>query len=164
MAEAKKTVKAAVVKTIDDLKKELAEKRNDLLQAKRSHAAGELVNPKALRSLRKEIARLLTQINNTKESKVMARRTLIGVVTSAKRDKTITVTVTSRETHPLYGKQYTVTRKYTAHDETNEAGEGDKVQIEETRPISKTKSFTLVKVIEKVSRFYQTKGRSFWRN
>ena len=69
MAEAKKTVKAAVDKTIDDLKKELAEKRNDLLQAKRSHAAGELVNPKALRSLRKEIARLLTQINNTKESK-----------------------------------------------------------------------------------------------
>jgi ribosomal protein L29 len=68
MAEAKKTTKAAVVKTVDDLKKELAEKRNDLLQAKRSHAAGELVNPKALRSLRKDIARLLTQINE-KESK-----------------------------------------------------------------------------------------------
>ena len=68
MAEAKKTAKAAVVKTIDDLKKELAEKRNDLLQAKRSHAAGELVNPKALRSLRKDIARLLTQLNE-KESK-----------------------------------------------------------------------------------------------
>ncbi len=68
MAEAKKITKAAVVKTVDDLKKELAEKRNDLLQAKRSHAAGELVNPKALRSLRKDIARLLTQINE-KESK-----------------------------------------------------------------------------------------------
>jgi len=68
MAESKKTAKAAVVKTVDDLKKELAEKRNDLLQAKRSHAAGELVNPKALRSLRKDIARLLTQINE-KESK-----------------------------------------------------------------------------------------------
>lgn len=68
MADAKKTAKAAVVKTVDDLKKELAEKRNDLLQAKRSHAAGELVNPKALRSLRKDIARLLTQINE-KESK-----------------------------------------------------------------------------------------------
>ena len=68
MAEAKKTAKAAVVKTIDDLKKELTEKRNDLLQAKRSHAAGELVNPKALRSLRKDIARLLTQLNE-KESK-----------------------------------------------------------------------------------------------
>ena len=68
MAEAKKPKKAAVVKTVDDLKKEIAEKRNDLLQAKRSHAAGELVNPKALRSLRKDIARLLTQINE-KESK-----------------------------------------------------------------------------------------------
>ena len=68
MAEAKKTAKAAVVKTVDDLKKEIAEKRNDLLQTKRSHAAGELVNPKALRSLRKDIARLLTQINE-KESK-----------------------------------------------------------------------------------------------
>ena len=72
MAEVKKPTKAAVVKTVDDLvddlKKEVAEKRNDLLQAKRSHAAGELVNPKALRSLRKDIARLLTQINE-KESK-----------------------------------------------------------------------------------------------
>lgn len=68
MAEAKKTAKAAVIKTVDDLKKEVAEKRHDLLQAKRSHAAGELVNPKALRSLRKDIARLLTQINE-KESK-----------------------------------------------------------------------------------------------
>lgn len=68
MAETKKTAKAAVVKTVEDLKKELAEKRHDLLQAKRSHAAGELVNPKALRSLRKDIARLLTQLNE-KESK-----------------------------------------------------------------------------------------------
>lgn len=68
MAEVKKPTKAAVVKTVDDLKKEVAEKRHDLLQAKRSHAAGELVNPKALRSLRKDIARLLTQLNE-KESK-----------------------------------------------------------------------------------------------
>ena len=68
MAEVKKPTKAATVKTVDDLKKEVAEKRHDLLQAKRSHAAGELVNPKALRSLRKDIARLLTQINE-KESK-----------------------------------------------------------------------------------------------
>lgn len=79
----------------------------------------------------------------------MAKRTLTGVVSSAKRDKTITVVVTSRETHPLYGKQYTVTRKYTAHDEKNEAGEGDTVVIIETRPISKTKSFTLDKIVEK---------------
>jgi small subunit ribosomal protein S17 len=76
-------------------------------------------------------------------------KTLTGVVTSDKRDKTITVTVTSRETHPIYGKQYTVNRKYTAHDENNEAHEGDTVTIAETRPISKTKSFTLSEIVEK---------------
>ena len=79
----------------------------------------------------------------------MAKRTFTGVVTSAKRDKTITVTVTSRETHPIYGKQYTVTRKYTAHDPNNQAGEGDKVTIVETRPVSKTKSFELQTIVEK---------------
>lgn len=76
-------------------------------------------------------------------------KTLTGIVTSDVRDKTITVTVTSRETHPLYGKQYTVSRKYTAHDEKNEAKKGDKVQISEVRPISKTKSFTLSKIEER---------------
>ncbi len=76
-------------------------------------------------------------------------RTLTGVVSSDKRDKTITVMITSRETHPIYKKQYTITRKYTAHDEKNEAHEGDTVMISETRPISKTKSWTLVKVVEK---------------
>jgi small subunit ribosomal protein S17 len=74
---------------------------------------------------------------------------LTGIVTSDKADKTITITVTSRETHPLYGKQYTVSRKYAAHDENNEAHMGDKVTIEETRPISKNKSFTLVRIDEK---------------
>ena len=68
-------------------------------------------------------------------------KTLFGKVTSAKADKTITVTVTSRETHPVYGKQYTVTRKYIAHDENNDANEGDTVHIIETRPISKRKAF-----------------------
>ena len=76
-------------------------------------------------------------------------RTLTGIVSSAKADKTITITVTSRETHPLYGKQYTVTRKYTAHDEKNEASVGDKVVISECRPISKTKSFALSEIVEK---------------
>lgn len=75
--------------------------------------------------------------------------TLIGTVTSDKRDKTITVSIANRETHPLYRKQYTKTRKYTAHDEKNEAKVGDRVQIVMTRPISKTKSYTLVKVLEK---------------
>ena len=76
-------------------------------------------------------------------------KTLTGIVTSDASDKTITVTVTSRETHPIYGKQYTVNRKYAAHDEKNEAGKGDKVVIVETRPISKTKHFELQSVVEK---------------
>ena len=76
-------------------------------------------------------------------------QTLIGTVTSDKRDKTITVSITSRETHPLYRKQYSHTRKYTAHDEANEAHEGDKVEIVACRPFSKTVSYKLVKVLEK---------------
>ena len=76
-------------------------------------------------------------------------KTLTGIVTSDKADKTIVITVTSRETHPIYGKQYTVSRKYTAHDEQNEARQGDRVTIKETRPISKNKSFTLVSVDER---------------
>ena len=76
-------------------------------------------------------------------------KTLTGIVTSDVREKTITVTVTSRETHPIYRKQYTVSRKYTAHDENNEAKIGDKVTIVETRPVSKTKSFALKHIDEK---------------
>jgi len=76
-------------------------------------------------------------------------KTLTGVVTSDKADKTITVSVVTRETHPIYGKKFMVTRKYAAHDENNEAKMGDKVVIIETRPISKRKSFKLDKVVEK---------------
>jgi len=76
-------------------------------------------------------------------------KTLTGIVTSDVADKTIAVTVTSRETHPIYGKQYTVTRKYAAHDENNTAKKGDKVTISETRPVSKRKSFKLDEVVEK---------------
>ena len=76
-------------------------------------------------------------------------KTLTGIVTSSKRDRTITVTVTSRETHPIYKKQYTVTRKYAAHDENNEAHKGDTVRIVETRPVSKRKAFKLDEVVKR---------------
>lgn len=76
-------------------------------------------------------------------------KTLIGIVSSDKRDKTITVSIASRETHPLYRKQYTKTRKYTAHDEKNEARVGDKVEIAACRPFSKTVCYNLVKILEK---------------
>ncbi|MET0980401.1 MAG: 30S ribosomal protein S17 [Candidatus Saccharimonadales bacterium] len=76
-------------------------------------------------------------------------KTLTGIVTSDVADKTITIAVTSRETHPIYGKQYTVTRKYAAHDEKNEANKGDKVTISPTRPVSKRKAYKLDAIVEK---------------
>lgn len=76
-------------------------------------------------------------------------RTIIGTVSSSKSDKTIVVTVQTRKTHPLYRKQYTVSKKFMAHDEKNEALVGDKVAIVETRPISARKHFKLERIIEK---------------
>lgn len=88
----------------------------------------------------------------------MAQKQFTGVVKSAKRDKTITVVVTSRETHPIYKKQYTVNRAYQAHDAKNEAGEGDTVTIEACRPFSKTKAFTLLRVDERSKGSVQLKA------
>jgi len=76
-------------------------------------------------------------------------KTLVGVVSSDKADKTIVVSVASRKTHPIYKKQFTSTKKFMAHDEQNDAREGDKVAIVETRPISARKRFTLDRVIER---------------
>jgi small subunit ribosomal protein S17 len=76
-------------------------------------------------------------------------KTIIGVVTSNKADKTIVITTQTRKTHPLYRKQYTVSTKFMAHDEKNEAEVGDKVVIIECRPISRRKRFTLSEIIEK---------------
>lgn len=77
------------------------------------------------------------------------RKSRIGVVTSDKMDKTITVAIEQRVKHPLYGKTIKITRKLKAHDENNQAQIGDKVEIVETRPLSKDKYFRLVAIIEK---------------
>lgn len=74
---------------------------------------------------------------------------LVGIVSSDKANKTITVTVSTRKTHPIYRKQYSVSTKFLAHDETNQATTGDKVSIIETRPRSARKRYELLKVIEK---------------
>lgn len=76
-------------------------------------------------------------------------KTLVGIVTSDKTDKTIVVTVTTRKTHPLYRKQYSNTSKFMAHDEKNEAKTGDKVLLTETRPLSARKRHVLSKVLER---------------
>ncbi len=74
-------------------------------------------------------------------------KTLTGVVSSDRSDKTIVVTVRTRKTHPIYKKQYTVSKKFMAHDEQNEAKVGDRVVISETRPISAMKRFALEEVV-----------------
>lgn len=76
-------------------------------------------------------------------------RTLTGTVTSDKMDKTVTVLVERRVKHPLYGKYVVESKKYHAHDEANECGVGDKVEIAETRPLSKTKSWKVTRILEK---------------
>ena len=78
-------------------------------------------------------------------------RVVTGKVISNKMDKTITVLLERRVKHPVYGKYITRSSKIHAHDENNECGIGDTVQITECRPISKTKSWKLVKVVEKAN-------------
>ena len=77
------------------------------------------------------------------------RKERVGVVVSNKMEKTIVVAVKWKEKHPMYGKFVQKTKKYHAHDENNEAQKGDTVLIMETRPLSKTKRWRLVNIIEK---------------
>ena len=77
------------------------------------------------------------------------RKTRIGVVVSDKMDKTIVVSLSTRVRHPLYGKFITRTSKIYAHDEENQAGVGDTVRVMECRPLSATKRWRLVRIVEK---------------
>ena len=77
------------------------------------------------------------------------RKTRVGIVSSDKKDKTITVKVETNVKHPLYGKVVKQTKKLKAHDENNECRIGDRVRVMETRPLSKDKHWRLVEIIEK---------------
>ena len=77
------------------------------------------------------------------------RKVRQGLVVSDKNDKTIVVEIKERKPHPVYGKMMTTTKKLHAHDEGNEAGMGDTVQVMETRPLSKMKRWRLSKIVEK---------------
>ena len=77
------------------------------------------------------------------------KRELVGKVVSDKTDKTITVLVETYKKDPLYGKRVKFSKKYAAHDEKNEAKVGDTVRIVETRPLSRTKRFRVVEIVEK---------------
>ncbi|MDX1414613.1 MAG: 30S ribosomal protein S17 [Candidatus Promineifilaceae bacterium] len=76
------------------------------------------------------------------------RKRLVGVVTSDKMDKTVVVAVTTTRRHPIYGKVLRRVKKYKAHDEDNECKIGDRVQIIESRPLSRHKRFTVTSILE----------------
>ena len=82
-------------------------------------------------------------------SEATNKRTLIGRVVSDKMDKTVTVLVERRVKHPMYDKIIVRSKKYHAHSETNEAKQGDLVEIQESRPVSKTKAWAITKLLEK---------------
>ncbi len=77
------------------------------------------------------------------------KKQIVGVVSSNKMDKSVTVSVERRLKHPMYGKYVKKTKKFMAHDEKNECNEGDLVRIIESRPLSKIKRWRLVEIIEK---------------
>lgn len=77
------------------------------------------------------------------------RKERIGVVTSSKMEKSIVVAVEKKVKHPMYGKFVLKTKKFTAHDEENNCNEGDTVRIMETRPLSKSKRWRLVEILER---------------
>ena len=77
------------------------------------------------------------------------KRTLVGRVVSDKMEKTVTVLIERRVKHPLYGKIIVQSKKFHAHNDNNEAKQGDLVEIEETRPVSKTKAWRVSKLLEK---------------
>jgi small subunit ribosomal protein S17 len=81
----------------------------------------------------------------------MARKTFIGTVVSDKADKTISVKVERKFTHPLYGKVVTRSKKYATHDENNEYKTGDVVEIVAVRPISKTKTWKVQRLVERAT-------------
>ncbi len=124
--------------------KELAEKLETEVanynQMKLNHTVTPMENPSQIKAARRDIARMETR---------NLRKTRQGVVISNKMDKTIVIAAKFKEKHPIYGKFVQKTKKYHAHDEKNECNIGDTVLIMETRPLSKTKRWRLVQIVEK---------------
>ena len=147
-----------------ELNAELLKMKKDLFNLRFQHVTGQLENPILLRETRRDIARVKTIIREKELARAEgqrkggctmavernSRKTIVGIVTSDKMDKTIVVTVEDFVRHSLYGKAVKRTKKIKAHDENNECQIGDKVRIMETRPLSKDKRWRLVNIVEKV--------------
>ena len=139
-----------------ELTKKLAELKEELFNLRFQHAINQLENPGRIETVKKDIARVKTVMRSNelnkrgrKNMERNLRKTRVGVVVSDKMDKTIVVAVKDSVQHPLYKKIMKRTVKFKAHDEKNECGVGDRVEIMETRPISADKRWRLVQIIEK---------------
>ena len=132
-------------KTNEELLQEIDTLKDELFNLRFQQATGQLENTARLKTVKKTIARIKTVLTEREN----ARKVYRGTVVSDKMDKTITVMVETKKTHPLYGKRVKYSKKFKAHDENNEARIGDKVVIMETRPLSATKRFRLVEIVEK---------------
>ena len=140
--------------SLADIQDKLAELQKQLSELNMAHTITPLENPLQIRSVRRTVARLQTAITQRQqEAQNMESRNLrkerIGVVTSNKMDKSIVVSEVKRVKHPMYGKFVLKTKKYVAHDNTNDCNIGDTVKIMETRPMSKSKCWRLVEIIER---------------
>ena len=93
----------------------------------------------------------MAETASPQEKKTAGRKQLVGTVVSNKMKKTIVVEVTRKKAHPLYGRVISIRKKFYAHDEKNEAHIGDFVRLEETRPLSKLKRWTLKAILKKTA-------------
>ena len=126
-----------------DLEEKLREAKEELFNLRFQAATGQLESHGRLRTVKRDIARIYTVV---RERELGIRE---GLVVSDKMEKTVVVSVEDRVKHALYGKVLRRTSKLKAHDEQNECGVGDRVRIQETRPLSATKRWRVVEVLEK---------------
>ena len=143
-----------------ELDKKLVELKQELFNLRFQLAVNKLDNPTRIGAVKKEIA-IVKTVQRERElaaskreedftlSERNLRKTRVGMVVSDKMDKTIVVAIKDNVRHPLYKKIIKRTIKLKAHDENNSCGIGDKVEIMETRPLSKDKRWRLVNIIEK---------------
>ncbi len=134
--------------TKDQAEKKILSLKKDLFNIRFKKVNNQITNPAQYNQIRKSIARLYTNIKNSKWRK----KILKGIITSAKNNKTVVVEVVRKFKHPFYEKVIKRSKKYHAHDEKNKFKEGEKVSIVECKPYSKKKTW---QVIEKWSKYKQ---------
>jgi small subunit ribosomal protein S17 len=139
-------------KTADELQQQIDDLAKEAFNLRFQRASGQLENTARVRQVRRDLARIKTILGERSRAaaaslarkREMPKRILQGVVVSDACDKTIIVRVERRVMHPVYKKFITRSKKYAAHDETNAHKTGDVVRIEESRPISKRKSWVVL--------------------